>query len=127
MKTAEIQKLTDTDELNRIIFDCQARLEDMVEVKRQEAEEKIRAIAEKVGMSPEDILGLRAKPAGKKTAGRTSKSPAKYKDPDSDKTWSGKGRLPNWMEVHVKAGGKKEDFEIKSDDERRPPRKKGEM
>ena len=40
-----------------------------------------------------------------KLKGRTL--PAKFKDPETGKTWAGRGRLPKWM-----AGKDKEQFKI---------------
>ncbi len=139
LTTEEIQELTDRDELNRIIFDCQGRLENMKEEARAAAEEQIQAIADEAGLTVEEITGLRARPVPKatthgkkKAAGRTSKAPAKYKHPDHVKGWSGVGRMPDWMKNHVEAGGSKEDYAIpaevdQSASERRTTRGKGDM
>jgi len=37
---------------------------------------------------------------------------AKYKDPNSGATWSGRGKLPRWMAPLIKQGAKREDFRI---------------
>lgn len=36
----------------------------------------------------------------------------KYKDPDSDKTWTGRGKAPGWMSAQLEAGKTKQDFLI---------------
>jgi DNA-binding protein H-NS len=38
-----------------------------------------------------------------------TKAPPMYKDPNSEKTWSGKGRVPGWMVDYEKKKGKKRD------------------
>jgi DNA-binding protein H-NS len=42
------------------------------------------------------------------------KSPSMYQNPvDPEKTWSGKGRAPDWMKDYEKQGGKREKLKIK--------------
>jgi DNA-binding protein H-NS len=58
-----------------------------------------RKLADRVTVAPEQVSEA---PAGKtrKAAGATKQRvtpPAKYKDPNSDKTWSGLGRRPAWF------------------------------
>lgn len=39
--------------------------------------------------------------------------PPKYHNPqDTKKTWSGKGRKPNWVNKHIEGGGQLEELEI---------------
>ena len=40
------------------------------------------------------------------------KLPPKYRSKDGKKTWSGKGRKPDWFLEHVDGGGKPKDLEI---------------
>jgi len=117
MSTEEIYKITDIGELDQIIAHCQGRKDDMREEARAAAEEEIAAIAEKAGLTVAEITGLRPAVArktatGKKPAGKASKAPPKYKDPESGKTWTGRGKPPNWVRDHVNGGGDKEDFLI---------------
>ena len=58
-----------------------------------------RRLADRITMAPEQVSEA---PAGKtrKAAGakkERAKPTAKYKDPNSDKTWSGLGRRPGWF------------------------------
>ena len=41
------------------------------------------------------------------------KMPPKYQNKDKTKTWSGKGRKPDWVVQHLAAGGEIEALEIK--------------
>lgn len=43
---------------------------------------------------------------------KASKVSAKYRDPDSGKTWSGRGMAPVWLREHEKAGRKRTEFQI---------------
>ncbi len=66
-----------------------------------------------------------ATPAAKKVPGKfqapgpapKAKSTAKpeaprYRDPDTDDTWSGRGKKPRWVEAAIERGSKLEDFDL---------------
>lgn len=52
----------------------------------------------------------KAKPTRKTR--KPSKVSAKYRDPDSGKTWSGRGMVPVWLRELEKAGRKRAEFEV---------------
>ena len=58
----------------------------------------------------------KAAPKTKAKATRKTSKPAKvsakYRDPESGKTWSGRGMAPVWMREYEKAGRKRVEFEI---------------
>ncbi|MFM1909183.1 MAG: hypothetical protein RL459_66 [Pseudomonadota bacterium] len=60
-----------------------------------EAVTKVRAIVAEYGLTADDVF-----PNGKvKTKGKsTGKVAAKYRDPLSGKTWTGRGVAPKWIE-----------------------------
>jgi DNA-binding protein H-NS len=65
------------------------------EVRKQENREvviRIRELIREHGITA-DQLGFA--PAGK---GSRTKAPAKYRDPITGSTWSGRGRTPKWMD-----------------------------
>ena len=65
-------------------------------VRQQEFETVLADIRAKVaefGYTPRDIFGSRRGRAGQ-SPGATS---ARYRDPASGATWSGRGRAPNWI------------------------------
>ena len=43
---------------------------------------------------------------------KAAKVSAKYRDPESGKTWSGRGMAPVWIREYEKAGRKRAEFEI---------------
>jgi DNA-binding protein H-NS len=59
-------------------------------------------------------LGFSGKGAAKRTVGdkRNVVAP-KYQDPDSGKTWTGRGKSPSWLSAQLAAGRSKEEFLIK--------------
>lgn len=68
---------------------------------KAELKAKLAALANESGFSLEDILGLRkGKGAGK------SLGIAKYRNPEnSEETWTGRGRKPNWLVDKLKKRG----------------------
>lgn len=60
-------------------------------------------------------LGFSGKGAAKRGVGdkRNVVAP-KYQDPDSGKTWTGRGKSPSWLSAQLAAGRKKEDFLIQN-------------
>ncbi len=51
--------------------------------------------------------------AGKGAAKRSAPAAAKYKDPASERTWSGRGRAPQWFKDALEAGATRESLEVK--------------
>ena len=77
---------------------------------------KVTAYIEKYGLLPAE-LGFRAG-KGSKAGARKSKTEAtrsvgvpKYRDPDTGKTWTGRGKPPAWIAAAIKQG-RKDDFLI---------------
>lgn len=58
-------------------------------------------------------LGFSGKGAIKRATGdkRNVVAP-KYKDPDSEKTWTGRGKTPAWLSAQLTAGREKHEFLI---------------
>ncbi|MGC8201081.1 H-NS family nucleoid-associated regulatory protein [Aliiroseovarius sp. PTFE2010] len=60
------------------------------------------------GVSLDEVLPLLGKRAGKST-----KAPAKYRNPDdATQTWTGRGRKPNWIVEALAKGKSLDDFAI---------------
>jgi DNA-binding protein H-NS len=95
------------DELKAVITNAEAELNRRKQTLRQEAVEKIKAIAEEAGLNLADV----AKGARKSR----SPVPAKYRNPDNvEQTWSGRGKKPRWLVEALDAGGKLVDFTIEA-------------
>lgn len=83
------------------------------EIKRQKvsaAIDQINALISQHGIKLED-LEISAKKTSKILK---VKAKAKYRDPNSDDTWSGRGRKPKWMVDQMKEGKKMDDFLIEN-------------
>lgn len=60
--------------------------------------EQIQTLMADYGLTVEDITKRRrGRPAGSAAAKPKSELPAKYHDPKTGKTWSGRGRQPSWL------------------------------
>ncbi len=97
-----------------------------IAVKQQEARstfvDEMRAAAAARGLNLSDFVDV------KKVRGVRAKAEAKYRDPDAPlNTWSGRGRLPKWLQEKVAAGRDKGDFMIEAEEAPKRGRKaKGE-
>ncbi|QYY33580.1 H-NS histone family protein (plasmid) [Cupriavidus pinatubonensis] len=77
--------------------DLDARIEEARAAEVGAAIEKIRALMEQFGLTPDDVVQKRrGRPAGKVKAERQPLAP-KYQDPKTGQTWSGRGRAPAWI------------------------------
>ena len=77
------------------------------ERQRAEALAKLEATAKEMGYSLSDLAGTPAK------SGRKTVSAPKYRDPsDPSRTWTGRGRQPDWFKSALKAGKAPEDLQI---------------
>lgn len=68
-------------------------------------------------ISPEDITTAFNRKTNKKTKSNTVKKPIppKYRNPETDATWSGRGKTPRWIVDAEAAGTPREKFLIKKD------------
>jgi DNA-binding protein H-NS len=85
-----------------------AKLQSLAELARldeiEDARQQIKALMTQAGLSPEDFSKTPKKATVRGNAVRIA---AKYKDPTTGKTWTGRGRTPRWLD-----GKKKDDFLI---------------
>ena len=84
------------EEIQAKIADLQAQAE---VVKREEKEQAIamaRTMISAYGITARD-LGLDKAPKGKTGPKLGNKIAAKYRDPQSGATWSGRGKTPRWI------------------------------
>lgn len=76
---------------------------------RADAIQKIKALMDQYGLTVADL-------AGKSGASRTRKGtkvPAKYHDPATGNSWSGRGLQPKWLKAALAAGRKLSDFAVR--------------
>ncbi len=74
---------------------------------KKDLRKKIESLAAESGFTLEELLGK------KKPQKKRAKVKPKYENPDNTAiTWTGRGRMPLWVQDHLAKGGKKEDLLI---------------
>ena len=96
-------------ELNDLIERATAARDGKIGAERQAFIDRIRAEAEGLGLSMQDLVAP-PKPEKKTTGGRAP-APVKYRR--GDDTWTGRGRLPNWLTALEATGQRREEFLVR--------------
>ena len=112
---AKLEKMN-RDDLEREKREAEARLAEIEKAQSEydgrrvkELRVEITEMLQREGYSIDDVFGGRA---GKR-AGRASKGRAKYRHPENpEKTWSGRGRQPQWYKDAVDGGMAPEELAI---------------
>ena len=107
-KEASMESMS-VSELNDLIGRATAIREGKIGAERQTFIDRIRAEAEGLGLSMQDLIAP-SKPAKKTPTGR---EPAAVKYRDGDKTWTGRGRLPTWLTQMEAEGHNRSEFLVK--------------
>jgi len=79
---------------------------------RSEAIAKVRAMLSEAGLTVADITGAATSRTPKAATEKGTKVAAKYRDPESGNTWSGRGLKPRWLTAAIATGKTPEDFAI---------------
>jgi DNA-binding protein H-NS len=88
------------DDLKKLSRDVERAIASFEDRKRREARKALEKVAREFGLSVEEVVGMQ-----KASAGRTSKSAAKYRNPaNPSDTWSGRGRQPGWYKEAIAKG-----------------------
>ena len=104
-------------DLDQVIAEAQRQREARRESGKMELVEEFRAKAAEMGLSLEELLRSPAS-TGRPTAkarqakkGASAASPAaKYRNPETGETWSGRGRMPKWLALAEGQGRRREEF-----------------
>ena len=87
-------------------------ISDLKRVDRLRAISDIRALMAEHQLTVSDLTINRA-PSAKTPSGKTGKTvAAKYRDPTSGATWSGRGLTPKWLTARLAEGKTKEEFAL---------------
>ncbi|GAB2875466.1 H-NS histone family protein [Paraburkholderia jirisanensis] len=84
------------DELHAELASIADQIEAVMADEKVQVIASIRALIDEYRIDPKEI-GMRVKRAPHKAAPTRGVLPAKYQDPKSGKTWSGRGRAPEWL------------------------------
>ena len=100
-----LQGLT-VDELDRLIAEAQVVREETREKRRKALRAEFEQRLRSEGFTAHEVLGARLK-------AQPDSLPPRYADPaDPSRTWSGKGRMPGWLQELADAGSPLENFLI---------------
>ena len=95
-------------ELQEKIAELQQQAEDLRRTERSTAIGEIKTRMAELGLTIEDLAGVSAKKI-RRSSGSVA---AKYYDPSTGKSWSGRGRTPTWL-VNAEANGRsRTDFAV---------------
>ena len=78
----------------------------------QQAKALLLMLSESKGISLYSLLGLKEPGTDHKKERKAQAVKPKYRDPESDETWTGRGKPPKWMQAKLDAGTPKEAFLI---------------
>jgi DNA-binding protein H-NS len=97
-------------ELRNLQSDIDKEIKNRQQQEVKKAREQIRAIAQDLGVSIEDLL---ANTSGKPDKNSGKVAAQRYRNPADDaQTWSGRGRQPKWVVEALAKGSKLEEFRI---------------
>ena len=101
------------NELLAIKKEVEVQIQDQKSARVTELRALIAKNAADLGLSVEELLATPA-PAPEPALGDLDKAPpvAKYRDPATGATWTGRGKPPGWMKAWIENGGDKEDLRI---------------
>ncbi len=75
---------------------------------------EVRAVIDdiKAKMSEYGITAADLGPSGRSSRAKGTTVAAKYRNSATGETWTGRGKMPRWLQAAVAAGSRKEDFLI---------------
>ncbi|MBR5950087.1 MAG: H-NS histone family protein [Actinomycetaceae bacterium] len=86
-----------SEEINDLLRQRQELEQRIKEARKSQIAEvvaEVRALIDKYDLTESDIF----KGRGRGRRASTAKVPPKYKDPETGKTWTGRGKAPRWIE-----------------------------
>ena len=103
----DLSKLS-SEELRQLRKDIDKEVAARRRDEQKQAKQEMKQVAERYGFSVEELVGATG-------AGRKTRAPAKagvtFRHPDDpSKTWTGRGRKPNWVKEWEAGGGSVEEL-----------------
>ena len=94
--------------------DLKARAEELLRQAEEARKSEIAAVVAeiKAKMAEFSLTVADLRNGGRKGSRKPSSVAPKYRDPGTGETWSGRGKEPRWLAVHLKKGRKRDDFKI---------------
>ena len=85
------------------------QISDARRTERNDAVAKVRALMAEHGLTAADLV---AKAPGPRTSTSGRKVAAKYRDPATGQTWTGRGLKPKWLSAALESGKQLNDFAV---------------
>jgi len=102
----DYQNLSES-ELQAVIESAEKALKNLQANKRKDVIAKIKELAASI-----DVV-VEIHEADKKSVRKGVKVPVKYRHPeDPEKTWTGRGVMPTWLQALINAGRDRSEFEV---------------
>jgi DNA-binding protein H-NS len=101
--------------LSELLAQKAALEQQIAEVQREQRSEaigKVKALMAEYGLTLTDLGTKTAVPSTKRAGGPTGKVAAKYRNPATGDTWSGRGLKPKWLAAALAEGKSLADFTI---------------
>jgi DNA-binding protein H-NS len=96
------------------LLDQKAALEKQIDATRKEAKAdaiaRVKALMSEFGLTAADLGGRSTTKVG--SAAKGSKVAAKFRNPATGDSWSGRGLQPKWLKAALAAGKKLQDFAV---------------
>lgn len=102
--------------MNETLF---AQIEELDRARRENDEQRAKLRSEAIGEVQRIIDAFELKPSdfgfvsSSKRAAKPAAAP-QFRDPQTGKTWSGRGRVPAWIKEAEAVGKSREDFRIRN-------------
>jgi DNA-binding protein H-NS len=100
------------DEIARQQAALEKAIADQLKEQRAGAIQQVKAIMAEFGLTAADLSGGKAPRQPKGESGAGSKVAAKYRDPATGTTWSGRGLKPKWLKAALESGKTIDDFSL---------------
>jgi DNA-binding protein H-NS len=78
--------------------DLEARIREARKTETSEAVAKVRAMISDYGLTAQDVFPAGRGRSGAGSSAKGSKVAAKYRDPATGSTWTGRGKAPRWIQ-----------------------------
>lgn len=92
------------------------QIDDLRRSERADAIKQVKDLMAQYGLSPQDIGSANMHAGAPKAKGTRAtagtKVAAKFRDPASGNSWSGRGLTPKWLKAATQAGRKIEEFAV---------------
>jgi DNA-binding protein H-NS len=101
--------------LSELLAQKAALEQQIAEVQREQRSEaigKVKSLMAEYGLTLTDLGTKTAVPSAKRAGGPTGKVAAKYRNPATGDTWSGRGLKPKWLAAALAEGKSLVDFTI---------------